>query len=41
MRSTVRRIVFILAASSGLIASSALAAEAGVSFNHCEPQLPQ
>ena len=39
MTTTIRRIALLLATSSGLIAATTLTAHAGISLNHCEPQL--
>ena len=41
MHHTIRRLVLILAASSGVIAATSLTASAGLSLmNHCEPSHP-
>lgn len=38
--SKLRRIVLVLAASSGIIVSTATTASALAGNNHCEPRLP-
>ena len=37
MTRSIRRLLFILATSSGVIALATLTAEAGRELNHCEP----
>lgn len=39
MRQTIKRIIWSLAATAGLIAVTAAPAAAGTSFNHSEPFL--
>jgi hypothetical protein len=41
MTRRIRRILLILATSSGVMAVTALTAEAGRELNHCEPPLPR
>lgn len=39
MKSTIRRIILIIATSSGVISATTLTAHAGSYLNHCETRL--